>query len=336
MHPRLFFGAAVLLGADAAVHLPFLPPTEEVPSARASPSLFGAHFTEPNTLRPHLSDPEWTSPSSTHHGYPAMRSYTQRFLAQLRSATIATRDSPTMHRLQDGPSTIGLLDLTDSTVVIFLSDDAIHVSYLERHAPNTLHSNRATRPPASAAEHSQARLVRPDATRLLPQSDDNGATNGPEVVLMTPYAPGTREHFKHPAQIRQLQDDLQGIVSGASHTVPTVVGYILDNEEEEGYAAPTHGKVLISYNPFHHVEWSDEEQRDYIYSSVDIWTGDSARPVHSRVWRASNERQIQSHIRHHTPSMARGARPDEAEVRHGPMMDLHLNLQEAESVSYLT
>ena len=339
MHPRLFFGAAVLLGADAVAHPPFLLPTES-PSPRISPGL----FTDPvnqDTLRPHLADPKWTSTQSKHHGYPAMRSYTQRFLAQLRSATIATPDSPTVHRLRDGPRTIGLLDLTDSTVVIFLSDDEIHVSYLERHPSNAHSSNRASR--ASAAEHPQVQLVRPDATRLLHPSAADGATTVPEVILVTPYAPGTRDHFKHPAQIRQLQDDLQGIVGGDSHAVPTVVGYALDDDDDddddERYAVPTHGKVLISYNPFHHLEWSGEEERDYIYSSVDIWTGDSARPVHSRMWRAPNQSQSQSPDRYQRSALVWGGRPDGAEDRHAPMKfnRLSLNLQEQEeSLSHFT
>ncbi|PKY00994.1 hypothetical protein P168DRAFT_292910 [Aspergillus campestris IBT 28561] len=325
MHPRLFFGAAILLGADAAAHLPFLPPTE-LPSPRPSPGLFGDAIDQ-DTLRPHLADPEWTSTVSKHHGDPAMRSYTQRFLAQLRNATIATRDSPTVHRLRDGPSTIGLLDLTDSTVVIVLSNEEIHVSYLERHPSSAQYSNRGNQP--SAAEHPQARLVRPDETQIPHPSAADGATTAPQVILMTPYAPGTREHFKHPAHIRQLQDDLQGIVGGDSHAGPTVVGYTLD-DEEEGYVSPTHGKVLISYNPIHHLEWCEEEKRDYIYSSVDIWTGDAARPVHSRVWRAPNQNQ--------RPALERGGRPDEAEGRHAPMdlNRLNLNLQEEESLAYLT
>ncbi|PLB35391.1 uncharacterized protein BDW47DRAFT_133489 [Aspergillus candidus] len=327
MHLRLFFGAAVLLGADAAAHRPFLPPTE-LPSPRPSPGLFGDSIDQ-DKLRPHLADPEWTSTVSKHHGDPAMRSYTQRFLAQLRNATIATRDSPTVHRLWDGPSTIGLLDLTDSTVVIFLSDDEIHISYLERRSSSAQFSNRATRP--SAAEQFQARLVRPDTTQLLHPSAADGATTAPEVILVTPYAPGTRDHFKHPTQIRQLQDDLQGIVGGDSQVGPTVVGYTPD-ANEEGYVAPTHGKVLISYNLIHHLEWSEEEKRDHIYSSVDIWTGDAARPVHSRVWRAPNQRQGQR------PAFERGGRPDEAEGRHAPLdlNRLNLNLQEESSLAYLT
>ncbi|PLN77174.1 hypothetical protein BDW42DRAFT_177362 [Aspergillus taichungensis] len=174
---------------------------------------------------------------------------------------------------------------------------------------------------------------------MLHPSVADRATTAPEVILVTPYAPGTRDHYKHPSQIQQLQDDLQGIVGGDSHAAPTVVGYTLDDGEEgEGYAAPTHGKVLISYNPFDHLEWSEEEQRDYIYSSVDIWTGDVAQPVHSRMWRATIPSRSQNPVRDQRSALAWGGRPDEAEARHAPMdrNRLNLNLQEQESLSYFT
>ncbi|KAL4919634.1 hypothetical protein BDW62DRAFT_199647 [Aspergillus aurantiobrunneus] len=133
-----------------------------------------------------------------------------------------------------------------------------------------------------------------------PYFQDVGAE--PQALIITPYEFGTTD-IKYPDQVSQIRNNLTSVIPGLPP--PMVHGYInpgskdpaIENSAVVSEAAWTFGKVLLSYDPFHALEWEDagpdgNTRCAGIQAGVDIRIGDTPEiAIDGKRWKATPRQQ---------------------------------------------